>query len=127
MAVFTLDGTSYDVSVTELQRKASILDGENAGRVLSGLMKRDIIGTYYNYSLTLDTSNLKVSDYDMLYEALTAPVNSHRLTVPYGQGAASFDAYISNADDVLKRMTGSMNLWGNLKINFVAMEPKRYP
>ncbi len=125
--VFTIDGKSYNVSVTDLQRKASVLDGENAGRVMSGLMVRDIIGTYYNYSMTLDTRSLNFSDYDSLYEVLTAPVDCHSITVPYGQGTATFDAYISNADDVLKRMDGSRNLWGDLQINFVAMAPKRYP
>lgn len=125
MAVFTLDGRAYDVSVTALQRKAAILDGENAGRAKSGRMLRDIIGTYYNYSMEIDTGSLKVSDYDALYEALTAPVDSHRLTVPYGQGTMTFDAYVSNVDDALKLATGRVNLWGDLKLNFVAMAPKR--
>ena len=123
--VFTIDGKSYNVSVTDLQRKASVLDGENAGRVMSGLIR--IIGTYYNYSMTLDTRSLDFADYDALYELLTAPVDCHSITVPSGQGTATFDAYISNADDVLNRMDGSRNLWGDLQINFVAMAPKRYP
>lgn len=127
MGVFTLDGKTYNVAVTELQRKASVLDGENAERAKSGRMMRDIIGTYYNYSMTLDTKSLSLAEYDALYEVLTAPVDSHSLTVPYGQGTATFAAYVSNATDTLKRMTGAMNLWGDLKIDFVAMAPKRYP
>lgn len=125
--VFTIDGKSYNVSVTDLQRKASVLDGENAGRVMSGLMVRDIIGTYYNYSMTLDTRSLDFADYDALYELLTAPVDCHSITVPYGQGTATFDAYISNADDVLKRMDGSRNLWGDLQINFCGNGSQEVP
>lgn len=127
MAVFTLDGRSFNVVVTSLQRKASVLDGQSAGRVLSGRMERDIIGTYYNYSIELDTASMSVTDYDALYEALTAPVKSHTLVAPYGQGTISFEAYVTGADDTLKIMTPAKNLWGDLRINFVAMEPKRYP
>ena len=119
MSVFTVDGHSYNVSVSSLQRKAAILDGENAGR-----MERDIIGTYYNYTLGIDPKLMTPAEYDALYEILTAPVDSHALVVPYGQGTISFSAYISNAEDALKRMAGT-NLWSDLKVNFIAMEPKR--
>lgn len=124
MSVFTVDGRSFNVSVSSLQRKASILDGENAGRMLSGRMERDIIGTYYNYTLGIDPKLMTPAEYDALYELLTAPVDSHALVVPYGQGTISFAAYISNAEDTLKRLAGT-NLWSDLKVNFIAMEPKR--
>lgn len=127
MAIFTVDGRAFNVVATSLQRKASVLDGQNAGRVLSGRMERDIIGTYYNYTIELDTRNMDVAEYDSLYEALTAPVKSHTLVAPYGQGTISFEAYVTGADDTLKIMTPEKNLWGGLRINFVAMEPKRYP
>ena len=124
MSVFTVDGRAFDVVVSSLQRKASILDGKNAGRTLSGRMERDIIGTYYNYTLGIDPKLLTHDEYDTLYEILTAPVDSHGLVLPYGQGTISFDAYISNADDTLKRL-GRTNLWSDLSVNFVAVEPKR--
>lgn len=127
MGVFTLDGRAFNVIVTSLRRKASVLDGQNAGRVLSGRMERDIIGTYYGYTIGLDTASMNASEYDALYEALTAPVKSHTLVAPYAQGTISFEAYVTGADDTLKIMTPKKNLWGDLEINFVAMEPKRYP
>lgn len=127
MEVFKLDGRGFNVTVKSLQRKASVLDRESAGRVLSGRMERDIIGTYYNYTVTLLTENMNVGDYDALYEILTAPVNSHTLVAPYGQGTISFEAYVTSADDNLRLMTSTANLWGDLKINFIAMQPKRYP
>lgn len=128
MAVFQMDGISYRVAVISLTRSASILDGDNAGRkAKSGRMWRDIIGTYYNYNLELDVQNMAVAEYDRLYEALTAPVDSHVLTVPYGQGTLTFDAYIANAEDTLIRMTERANLWGGLTVKFVAMKPYRTP
>lgn len=127
MAIIEIDGRAYDVYLIELKRSASVLDGENAGRVLSGRMVRDIIGTYYNYDAKFGTSQLSPEDYDALYETLTAPVDSHTITVPYGQGMKTFEAYVSNASDVLKRMSGAEKLWGELTIKFTAMEPERRP
>ena len=53
--IVTVDGTSYDVRVPAggLKRSFQVLDGENAGRTLSGRMVRDIIGTFYNYELQI--------------------------------------------------------------------------
>lgn len=125
--VFTVDGIVYDVVVPEggLKRSGQVLDGENAGRVKSGAMKRDIIGTYYNYSLTLETDRLNVAAYDQLYEVLSAPVDSHAITMPYGQETITFEAYISGVDDELKLMGDWFNRWGGLTVTFTAMEPKR--
>jgi hypothetical protein len=126
MPLLTIDGTSYDVAVKEIKRSANILDGENAGRLISGRMVRDIIGTYYNYSITLNAKALSRAQYDSMYEVLTAPVDSHTIVVPYGQGTLSFEAYVSNVNDVLRWVRGG-NLWGDLTVNFVAMAPQRTP
>jgi len=125
MKPITIDGNEYDVQVTGLTRKAAVLDGKNAGRVLSGRMTRDIIGTYYNYDISFGTSKLSPADYDALYELLTAPVEYHTITVPYGQGTKTFEAYVANATDTLRRMTQNYNHWGDLTITFTAMEPQR--
>ena len=129
MAVFTLDGVTYDVLVPRkgIKRSGKILDGDNAGRNKPGDMIRDIIGTYYNYSMQIDTSRLNAAAYDQLYEALTAPVDSHTLKVPYGQGTITFEAYIANVDDTLDLMEDTRNLWGELTVNFIAMSPHRTP
>lgn len=128
MSVFTLDGKAYNVFVPAdgIRRSGQILDGENAGRTLSGGMIRDIIGTYYNYSISIYTQQTDYAEYDALYEELTAPVDFHVLTVPYGQGTITFDAYITSAEDTLQSMAGG-NRWGNLTINFIAMDPQRRP
>ena len=51
--VFKVDGVSYNVIVPEggLKRQGRVLDGESVGRMLSGRMMRDIVGTYYNYAI----------------------------------------------------------------------------
>ncbi len=126
-AVFTLDGIRYNVTVPAggIKRSASVLDGDNAGRVKSGRMIRDIIGTYYNYTIQIETSRLDVASYDRLYESITAPVDSHIVIVPYGQSTLRFEGYISNAEDSIRTIDNGTNFWGGLSINIIAMEPQR--
>ena len=125
MAVFSIDGREFDVAVTSLERDFNVADGENAGRATSGRMIRDLLGTYYNYSANLYTKDLSVQEYDELYEILSAPEESRILVMPYGQSTLTFEAYVTNGKDKLLAKKPSMNLWGELKINFIAMEPQR--
>lgn len=125
--VFTVDGRAYNVTVPAggIKRSGKVMDGDKAGRLQTGRMERDIIGTYYNYSLQIDTKNLDVTEYDELFQTLSAPVDYHTVTLPYGQSTLTFEAYVANVDDVLKFMQGDRNIWGGLSFNFVAMEPQR--
>jgi len=128
IAVFTVDGVSYPgVNVLSIKRNFNVLDGENAGRVMDGSMKRDIIGTYYSYSMELTSDYSSLAEYDSLYEVLSAPVDSHTIVVPYGQGTLTFEAYVANGDDELLHNRPTFNKWNNLSFNFVAMGPQRRP
>ena len=122
-----MDGTEYPhIHVVSLKRSFQILDGENAGRVMTGEMDRDVIGTYYNYSCEIDASGADREEYDRFYDAISAPVDSHAMVLPYGQQSISFNAYVTNGEDNLASMFGG-NDWGNLSFNFIAMAPQRRP
>ncbi len=124
--VFTVDGVEYrHLHVLSVKRSFSVLDGENAGRTMDGAMQRDIIGTYYNYSLVIDPSESDPAEYDAFYEAVSAPVNSHAVSFPYGRSELSFQAYVSNGEDELFDAARGVNRWDELNINFIAMEPQR--
>lgn len=127
MALFTVDGTSYNVKVPVegLKRSFDILDGPNAGRMLSGLMTRDIIGTYYNYELQIERNNASLEEYDRLYQVLSAPVDYHIVSFPYGQSVLTFQAYVTKGSDNLFRQSFGKNYWSGLTVQFVAMEPQR--
>ena len=130
--MFSVDGVTYDVDAVflaedSIKRKFTILDGENAGRLLNGSMTRDIIGTYYNYTLAIDTNKLSPADYDNLYDILSAPVDSHSFAFPYGQSELQFDGYVSSGSDTLKYVRHGIRYWGDLSIEIVCMEPIRSP
>ena len=126
-APFVLDGVSYKVTVPAggLKRSFKILDGRNAGRVLSGDMERDVIGTFYNYELQIVAHGTDLAEYDVLYEALSAPVNFHTVSFPYGQQTLTFRAYVTEGQDSISRITGGKNYWRGLTVQFIAKSPQR--
>lgn len=124
----TIDGRTFpNIRVMSIKRSFSVLDGENAGRVMTGAMERDIIGTFYNYGVEIDADGASLAEYDTFYDIISAPVDSHVLIVPYAQTTLSFDAYVTNGEDTLEIMGDNFNRWGGLSFNFIAMSPQRYP
>jgi hypothetical protein len=124
-AVLRVDGHKFRLGITSLQRKNTVLDDDNSGRLMSGVMERSIIGSYYNYTLGIEP--IIQADYDTFYELISSPMEYHTLTVPYGSGTTTFKAYVSNVTDNLKAVHNSKNYWGGMKVNFIAMSPQRRP
>lgn len=127
--LFTIDGKGYNVIVEKLERTGEVTDTEASGRTGDYAMHRDIIGTFYNYKVTVrtvDYSEEALASYDELFDAITAPVASHAVSFPYGQDVLNFDAYVTKATDTLIRMNGK-NIWGyeGVQISFIAMAPQR--
>ncbi len=126
-APFMVDGVSYNVTVPAggLTRSFKVLDGKNAGRVISGEMERDVIGTYYNYKLRIDARFASLSEYDALYDTLSSPVDFHNVTFPYGQHTLSFQSYITEGEDSITRISNGKNYWQGLTVQFIAKSPQR--
>lgn len=127
-AAFSIDGRKYPgIAVLSLKRTFSVLDGDNAGRVMTGDMVRDVIGTFYNYAVELDSTELSLAEYDDLYEILSSPADFHTFVMPYGQTIYSFLGYVANGTDELFSMENGRNKWGTLSFNMIAKSPKRRP
>lgn len=124
---FSIDGREYNVNVLSIKRKFQVLDTENTERLTSGDMVRDIIGTFYNYSVTLDCNLLSVQQYDQMYEVLSAPTEFHNFVMPYGQSTYTFKGYVSSGEDDLKTKQNGKTIWNNLTIEIIAKAPKRRP
>lgn len=123
--LFKIDGRGFSgVGVESLKRSFRIPDGTNAGDMLSGDYERDLVGTYYDYDLVITTSDLAVNEYDALFEALSAPVNSHTVEMPYGMTSITFEAMIEGGDDELIPMDDG-TWWGNLNVTIRAKKPQR--
>lgn len=130
--VFGIDGRYFDVRIPEegIKRSFSVADGDKAGRVITGLMVRDIIGTFYNYTISLDTSRLNPKEYDELYEIISAPEDYHDVTLPYGQTSKTFRMYITGGEDTLVttgQASDGVSVWKGMSISVIMMEPLRKP
>lgn len=123
--LFKIDGRGFSgVGVEAVKRSFRIPDGENAGDMLSGDHVRDLVGTYYDYDLTLTAELLPTSEYDALFEILSAPVDSHMVEMPYGMGSITYEAMIEGGGDELIPMDDG-TWWGNLNVSIRAKKPQR--
>ena len=118
-----IDGTTFSGVVAEVKRSFTVMDSDNTGRTLDGVMHRDVIGTYYNYDITFTCNNVNGSTYDRLYDILSQPTESHSITVPFGQSTLTYEAYITSGKDVLKKYKPA--IWGELQVSCIAMRPNR--
>ncbi len=121
---FVMDGVEYDVSVMELTRKFSVLDSPNSTRTQDGGMYRDPIGTYYNYTLSVQRRGSDHTAFDRLWEALSAPVVSHVCTFPYNQHVLTQRMYVTSGEQKISQIYEDCTAWDRMTINFIAMEPK---
>ena len=99
----TIDNVVYPVSITDLKRTGDVLDLE-ATRTADGVLHREVIGTYYNYSLTIVVHN-NDELYEQLWWVLTAPVASHQVQLPYQP--EPIEGYFSGCSDNIVYVKGS--------------------
>ena len=126
MALFSIDGVEFDIPLVALKRESAVLD-KYATRTEGGDLQREIIGVYYNYTLTFPGLNLDRSDYDRLWKKVTEPVEFHDFVVPSSDGTFSFRGYITTSGDELKRSHNGKHYWGGLSIKLIAKAPARLP
>jgi hypothetical protein len=116
-----IDGTTYNIPVASIKRKADFLD-KYAERTEDGVLHRELIGVYYNYQLQFGRT-LNTSDYAALWNKLTEATEFHTVTVPDESGNYTFTAYFSNVGDELVKNKGAASFWKSLTVNFIAQSP----
>lgn len=120
-----MDNVAYNVSVTSLTRKFSVMDTDQSGRTQNGHMYRDIIGTFYNYTMTVQERNGDAASLEKFWAAISDPSKkSHICVFPYGQTTLTQEMYVTSGEQALKFMDRNRNHWGELSVNFIAMGPE---
>lgn len=121
-----VDGVAYPhIGIAEVSREAALME-QNSGWTLGGKYRRGVVGTFYNYSITIYKmpDGDHAAEYDALYEVLTAPVESHVILLPYGEAEIELECYIETATDEAWDQNGKMT-WGALRINCLAAAANR--
>lgn len=125
--LFTIDGVGYNVDVTKLTRKFSVLDTDKTGRTMDGEMYRDTVGTFYNYTMSVRGKSEDPASLDAFWEAISKPVASHVCVFPYGQKMLTQRMYVTSGEQDLTVISAGKSYWGEISINFIAMGPKVKP
>lgn len=116
-----IDGVEYKVPIVSLKRKGDILD-LTANRTEDGVLHREVIGTFYNYTLTIGIVNDQEL-YDALWWVLTTPVASHQIQLPNQPEA--FEGYFGSCQDDIVLITDEGQKAKGLSFNLVATRPSR--
>ena len=125
-----IDGISFDVKVaiSDYDEYFNVLDGENAGRALSGKMIRDVIGTYIGHRVTFFATDNRAG-FDELWDYLLAHSvdDSIRLEAADNQTSISYDAYYTSGSRKLKKVENGVNYWDEIQINFIPIDAQLRP
>lgn len=120
-----IDGKGYGVGLVQIKRKADVLD-KYAKRTVSGDLRREILGVYFNYELTFG-SFYDMDQYSRLFNKLTEAREFHMITIPTNKGMDTYKGYISKVQDVIEYVNGSDRRVTGLTCHFVAKEPHSTP
>ena len=131
MSYIKLNGRSFDadVAISKYNRNFNVLDGENAGRVMTGRMVRDIIGTYIGHKITVFRRGDNYAGLDELWDYLVAHSVDDSITLEAGDGQTtiSYEAYYTSASQDIEQVINGVNYWGEIEINFIPMEEQVTP
>ena len=117
-----IDNVTYQVAIVKLQRKGDILD-LTATRTEDGILHREVIGTYYNYTLEM-IAPTDPELYGRLWWKLTEPVASHMIKLPYQPQA--FEGYFGSCKDDIKLIDENGKFIGmGISCNLIATRPSR--
>lgn len=117
-----INGISFDVTVaiSDIEENFNVLDGPNAGRVMSGAMVRDIIGTYIGHKITFFNGKGNAA-FDELWDYLVAHSvdDSVYIEAADGQASIGYEAYYTSGSRKLKSASDGGNVWDVIEINFI--------
>lgn len=126
MNYIKINGVVFDakVAISEYNRNFNVLDGENAGRVMTGRMVRDVIGTYIGHKITFFRRGDNYAGLDELWDYLVrhSTDDSVMLEVADGQTTISYEAYYTSASQDIEKVENGINYWGEIQVNFIPMD-----
>ena len=116
------------VAISAIEESFSVLDGENAGRVMTGRMIRDIIGTYVQHKVTFFNGKSQAG-FDALWDWLLEHTKQPSIWVDLadGQRSIKYEAYYSASKRSLKSAADGVNVWDEIEVTFIPMEAQVVP
>lgn len=132
MDCVVLDGRSFDVIVTGIERTAEIRQSENAGATLGdgGEEVLDPIGTFITYTVTFKRRKGYEEEFDALWDCVTKPYYTGiDVNIVYNQTTLNFKAKFSVAGQSVQRIdkrTGKVS-WNELRVTLTPIAAQILP
>lgn len=131
MSYIKLNGKVFDadVAISKYNRYFNVLDGENAGRVMTGRMVRDVIGSYLGHKITVFRRGDNYAGLDEFWDYLFqhSVDDSVMLEAADGQTTISYEAYYTSASQDIEKAEDGVNYWGEIEVNFIPMDAQVKP
>lgn len=127
MTQFIMDGKEYNVHVMSLTRSFTVKDGLSPSTAQSGAIYRDLVGTYYDYQITVSEKDGDRAALEAFWEDISQPVNSHVCVFPYGQKTLTQRMYVTKGKQNIRRLYSDRAEWDDITVSFIANEPKVIP
>lgn len=122
-----VDGIHFDIPMVSLKRNADFLY-KYAERTEDGALCAELIGVYYNYTLTVGTSTqFGDTDYNAFWDKMTEPVEFHQISLPTKSGYYTFIGYISSVSDEYEKILDNKEEFTGFTCKFTAQSPSRTP
>lgn len=119
-----IDGENFKVDVLSCKRTADFLD-KHAKRTENGDLKRELIGVYFNYKLTV-APGIDRAEYSRFWDKITEPEEFHTVTVPARTETILLWRISPTSATNYFLQRGKANYWKGLTINFIAKTPARF-
>lgn len=131
MGYIKINGKVFDadVAISKYSRYFNVLDGENAGRVMTGKMVRDVIGTYIGNKVTVFRRGDNYKGLDEFWDYLVAHSvdDSVQFEAADGQTTLSYEAYYTSATQDIEKDENGVRYWGEIEINFIPIDAQIKP
>ena len=131
MSYIKINGITFDadVAISKYNRYFNVLDGENAGRVMTGRMVRDGLGSYLGHKITVFRRGDNYKGLDDFWDYLFAHSvdDSVMLEAADGQTTIAYEAYYTSASQDIEKVENGVNYWGEIEANFIPMDAQVKP
>lgn len=124
---FLIDGVAYHVQVMSLKRAFQIKEAIASSVTQGGGIYRSLVGTYYNYTITVREKDGDREAFDAFWEAVSAPKESFLCEFPYNQTMLRQRMYVTSGNQEIRRLHQNGAEWKDITIQFFAQEPQVIP